>query len=196
MNQTLWEPSHNLHLSSGAESENRLDCKFHGVALGGGGWEAFKACVCSSKTSMTQPLHGTSLVGSLTGLFACTHDCMRSQRCTHKLWQHGMWTANTGTHAHHEYAQWHMTHARELTSHVWAAVMSSEKDIIKDILWLKGWLGGCCRCTYGKCKKKAPFLIHSKRIRGCTWHCSLTFENRELIKRQRGQRQKRNIKKI
>lgn len=38
----------------------------------------------------------------------------------------------------------------ELTAHCMKRTDVSEEDIIKDILWLKGWLGGCCRCTYSK----------------------------------------------
>ena len=44
--------------------------------------------------------------------------------------------------------------ARYLRSELTALYMKrmdvSEKDRIRDILWLKGWLGGCCRCTYSK----------------------------------------------
>lgn len=38
----------------------------------------------------------------------------------------------------------------ELTAHCMKRTDVSEEDIIRDILWLKGWLGGCCRCTYSK----------------------------------------------
>lgn len=46
------------------------------------------------------------------------------------------------------------TQARSLRDELTALYMEcmdvSEKDRIRDILWLKGWLGGCCRCTYSK----------------------------------------------
>lgn len=56
----------------------------------------------------------------------------------------------------------------ELTALYMKQMDVSEKDRIRDILWLKGWLGGCCRCTYSTVNGENKFgfshCLHSKDV--------------------------------
>ena len=69
------------------------------------------------------------------------------------------WDTNTEMFRLHTCTSWmytRTTHARRstskggLTAHCMKRTDVSEEDKIRDILWLKGWLGGCCRCTYSE----------------------------------------------
>lgn len=70
-------------------------------------------------------------------------------------------------HMHVVNVHTHTTHARRgtskggLTAHCMKRTDVSEEDKIRDILWLKGWLGGCCRCTYSERVKISLLFSHS-----------------------------------
>lgn len=90
-----------------------------------------------------------------------SHTHMQSPRGHSRLWHAFLMRENTkrkmtaqeSQGEHHSYMHggsfyWSTKHADgELTAHCVKATDVRGKDIIKDILWLKRWLGCCCRCT-------------------------------------------------
>lgn len=84
------------------------------------------------------------------------HTCSMQVLWTYSGWA-GSWQHQELTHTH-ACTRCGRMHARErFIRKRWNSLHMcmkrpdiSEEDIIRDILWLKGWLGGCCRCTYSE----------------------------------------------